>query len=73
MDLALNTLQRLICHKTQITKQPEVSCKVNVHYSAGFQFFVDYLSVELSGLNYMICLYLKIPEKIVSLIFQYVF
>ena len=25
MDLALNNLQRLICHKTQTTKQPTVN------------------------------------------------
>ena len=29
MDLALNNLQRLICHKTQTTNQPTIQVKVN--------------------------------------------
>ena len=54
MDLALNNLQRLICHKTQ---QTQLSVD-NKH------------TVRSSGGNYVICLYLKIPENFIYFIKQ---
>ena len=80
MALALNNLQRLICNKAQTTNPPlftlfyfySVVCQDGKVYDVvGFVpfFYADYHYVWKSCRDYIVCLYLKIPERCMCLIF----
>ena len=55
MDLALNNLQKLICHKTQQTKPHKINLESIIHYL----FMRDQVKADLTILQFQLRICLK--------------